>query len=175
MRWLRWLLVCVVFTAAMAASDNPGAEVLGRWVGGNWPLQGRTLDTEFGKAATLKGLSTCNWSPEHVFVICDEVVYVNNNPERNLGVYSFDPKSGKYRYVELTPQGAQPEVSELIITENGSRWEYRGEQEIKGKKIIFHTINVYRDVDHIDWWNEYSTDGGQHWARSAEGTEIRKQ
>ena len=158
----------------LAAQNKAGADVLGQWVGGQWPLEGKMLDTEFSKAATLKGVSKCAWSPDQIFVVCDEIVYANGKPERNLGVYSFDPKNATYHYAELTPSGKRPQVSELIISGDGKRWEYRESAEIRGQKLLFHTINEHRGTDMIEWWNEYSRDDGQHWTRTGGGTEKRE-
>ena len=162
-------LLCAM---CLAATDKPKSDVLGIWVGGSWPLEGKMLDTEHSKAATLTGSSSCAWSPEHVFVVCDEIVYVNGNPERNLGVYSFDKANDIYHYVELTPQGTRPIVNDLVISDDGKRWEYRGTSSAKG--VRYRTVNLHQDADHIEWWSEYSTDEGQHWTRMGGGTETRK-
>ena len=166
------LILCCSLT--LVAADKPTADVLGRWVGGEWPLEGKMLDTEFSHAATLTGMSRCAWSPDHVFVVCDEIVFADGKPERNLGVYSFDAQNASYHYLEVTPEGKRPQFSDLIISPDGSRWEYRGSGEVKGKKVLFRTINEHRDPDHIDWWSEYSTDDGAHWIRTGVGSEKRE-
>jgi hypothetical protein len=119
-------------------------------------------------------MSRCAWSPDHVFVVCDEIVHADGKPERNLGVYSFDPTNATYHYVELTPSGKRPSVSDLEITNDGKHWEYRDNAEIRGQKVLFHTINEHRGPDAIEWWNEYSRDDGQHWTRTGGGTEKRE-
>ena len=168
------VIVMMLVAGTAGAADKPGAEILGRWVGGTWPLEGKMVDSDFSKAATLKGLSTCNWSPEHVFVVCDEIVYVNGEPERNLGIYSYDKKSDTYHYVEITPEGRRPALNELVISADGNRWEYRGSSEVKGEKVQFRTINEYRSSDSIEWWSEYSKDQGQHWTKMGGGSEKRE-
>ena len=35
----------------------------------------------------------------------------------------------------------------------------------------FRTINEFRNPDHIDWWSEYSTDGGANWIKMGGGSE----
>lgn len=166
------LLLCS--SLPLSAADKPSADVLGSWVGGQWPLEGKTLDSEFRKAATLTGVSKCAWSPDRIFVLCDEVVYANGKPERNLGVYSFDPETAAYHYTEVTPEGQPPNVSELLISADGLHWEYRDSAEIKGQKVLFRTVNQHRGADSIEWWSEYSRDGGQNWTRTANGTEKRE-
>ncbi|HZD33478.1 MAG TPA: hypothetical protein VE779_17670, partial [Candidatus Angelobacter sp.] len=56
----------------LAAADKASAEVLGRWVGGKWPLEGKMLDTDYSKAITVTGVSNCGWSPDHIFMLCDQ-------------------------------------------------------------------------------------------------------
>jgi hypothetical protein len=40
--------------------------------------------------------------------------------------------------------------------------------------VQFRTINEFRNPDRIDWWSEYSTDGGAHWIKMGEGKETRQ-
>ena len=166
----------LLFTVSlpMLAADKPAAEILGRWVGGTWPLEGKMLASDLSKPATLSGESRCAWSPDHIFVVCDQEVLVDGKSERNLGVYSFDPKTSAYHYVELSPEGRRPQLSDLIISPDGNRWEYRGTEEVNGKTVQFRSVNEYAGPDHITWWSEYSTDGGQHFTKMNSGTETRK-
>ena len=55
----------------------------GRWVGGKWPLEGKMLDTDFSKAITVTGVSNCGWSPDHMFMICDQSLVVDGKPDRD--------------------------------------------------------------------------------------------
>ena len=167
------LIVCSAFPV-LAADPKPTADVLNRWVGGTWPLDGRMLDSDYSKAMTVTGVSNCAWSPDHIFVVCDQEVLVDGKSERNLGVYSFDPKTSAYHYVELSPEGRRPQLSDLIISPDGNRWEYRGTEDVNGKTVQFRSVNEYAGPDHITWWSEYSTDGGQHFTKMNSGTETRK-
>ena len=46
--------------------------MLGHWVAGKWPLEGKMLDTDYSEASTVAGVSSCAWSPDHVFMLCHQ-------------------------------------------------------------------------------------------------------
>lgn len=165
---------CLLPIALFAANSQPSADVLGRWVGGKWVGDGKLVVSEYSKAATVGGVTQCAWSPDHVFVVCDQAVTANGKPDRDLSVYAFDPGKGTYHMFGLSPSGERPRVTELTISPDHNRWEYLGKAEIGGKSVQFRTVNLFRDADHVDWWSEYSTDNSAHWVRMGEGKESRE-
>jgi hypothetical protein len=168
------LIICLFCGTLFAADAKPNAEALGRWVGGKWPLEGKMLDTDYSKAITVTGVSNCGWSPDHVFMICDQSLVVDGKPDRDLSVYVFDPDKGSFHFFGLSPNGDKPRSTDLIISADGTHWEYKSENEIKGKKVQFRTINVFRNPDLVEWWSEYSSDDGQHWTKMGVGSEKRE-
>ena len=166
------LILCC--SLPMFAADKPNGDVLGRWVGGTWPLEGKMLDSDYSKAMTVTGVSNCAWSPDHIFVVCDQSIMEEGKPSRELSVYVFDPESATFHFYGLSRTGGQPHTSDLTISADGNHWEYSGKNEIKGKTVQFRTINEFRNPDHIDWWSEYSTDGGVTWVKMGGGSENRK-
>ena len=169
------VLSCVLFSSLLAgAAAKAGNEALERWVGGTWPLEGKMLDTDYSTATTVTGVSKCGWSPDHVFMLCDQSLVVNGKPDRDLSAYVFDAESGKFHFYGLSPKGEKARTSDLDISADGKHWEYHNTSEIKGKKVQFRTINEFRNADHIDWWSEYSTDEGQHWTKMGGGSEMRE-
>src|SRR5450631_2951026 len=134
MKPLLLALISCYSLSMLAADPKPTAGVLNRWVGGTWPLEGKMLDSDYSKAMTVTGVSNCAWSPDRVFVVCDQ-----------------------------------------SIVADGAHWEYLSNTEVKGKAVQFRTINEFRTADHIDWWSEYSTDGGAHWVKMGGGSEKRVQ
>ena len=117
------------------AVDKANADVLDHWVGGTWPLEGKMLDTEFSKALTVTGVSNCGWSPDHVFMICDQSLLEDGKPSRELSVYGFDPDKGMFHFYGLSPEGGRPHSSEVVISADGNDWEYQNKAEIKGKMV----------------------------------------
>ena len=160
----------------MMAADNakPSADVLGRWVGGRWAGEGKLVDSEYSKATAVSGITQCAWSPDHVFVICDQDNTIGGKASRDLSVYAFDAENSSYQMFGMSPGDKHPRVTELSIGADHSRWEYLGKAEISGKAVEFRTVNVFRDDDHVDWWSEYSTDEGAHWIKMGEGKETRQ-
>ncbi len=104
-RVISMLLVCC--SLPLVAADKPNADVLGRWVGGKWPLEGKMLDTEFSKATSVTGVSNCGWSPDHVFMICDQSLMVDGKPDRELSVYVFDRDNATFHFYGLSPTGGR--------------------------------------------------------------------
>lgn len=157
-----------------AADSKPTAAIIGRWVGGTWPLEGKMLDSDYSKAMTVTGVSNCAWSPDHVFVVCDQAITADGTPSRDLSVYAFDPESSTYHFYGLSPSGERPRTGDVTISADGARWEYQSTTDIKGKPVTFRTINEFRNADQVEWWSEYSIDGGAHWVRMGGGSEKRQ-
>jgi hypothetical protein len=171
-----FLVALILYTCLplFAADTKPNADVLNRWVGGTWPLDGKMLDTDYSKARTVTGVSNCGWSPDHVFLVCDQSFVEDGKPSRELSVYVFDPEKATFHFYGLSPAGGQPHTADLTITPDGTHLEYSNQHEIKGKTVHFRTINEFRNSDHIDWWSEYSTDGRAHWVKMGGGSEQRQ-
>jgi hypothetical protein len=175
MLWKLIFTLCVLCSAMLAAdTSKPTADVLGRWVGGTWVGDGTLVDSDYSKAMPVGGVSNCAWSPDHVFMLCDQNNTVDGKPERDLSVYAFDPEKAAYRMFGMSPGSEKARATELTISADHNRWEYLGKAEIGGKTVEFRTVNVFRDNDHVDWWSEYSSDNGAHWVKMGEGKESRQ-
>ncbi|HEX8894796.1 MAG TPA: hypothetical protein VF783_15815, partial [Terriglobales bacterium] len=100
----RVLPVLVLFSSLpLFAADKANADALNRWVGGKWPLEGKMLDTDYSKAVTVSGVSNCGWSPDHVFLICDQSLVEDGKPSRELSVYVYDPEKETFHFFGLSP------------------------------------------------------------------------
>lgn len=167
-----FFLVCCAVSAA--ETSQPTADTLSRWVGGKWTGEGKMVDSDYSKGMAVGGVTNCVWSPDHIFVICDQNNTVDGKATRDLSVYAFDPEKSAYRMFGMSPGSERARVTELTISPDHNRWEYLGRAEIGGKSVEFRTVNVFRDNDHVDWWSEYSSDNGTHWVRMGEGKESRQ-
>ena len=165
-------LLCPLAAAADAA--KPTGDALSRWVGGKWIGDGKMFDSDYSKAMTVLGVTNCGWSPDHIFVICDQNNTIDGKTRRDLSVYAFDPEKGTYQLFGMSPGEKQTRMTELTISQDHNRWEYLGKSDLSGKEVEFRTVNVFRDNDHVDWWSEHSTDGGTHWVKMGEGKESRQ-
>ncbi|HTZ34012.1 MAG TPA: hypothetical protein VMH31_16245 [Methylomirabilota bacterium] len=173
MKKLGIVMMFAVMVGVADAADKAGNEALERWVGGTWPLEGKMVKTDYSEETTVTGVSKCGWSPEHIFMLCDQSLTVNGKPDRDLSVYVYDAESGKFHFYGLSPKGDRPRSTDLVISADGKHWEYQSTAEIKDKKVKFRTINEFRNPDYIEWWSEFSTDEGQHWTKMGGGSEKR--
>jgi hypothetical protein len=98
----------------------------------------------------------------------------NGGETRSLSVYSFGPKNGAYHFFGLSSEGGRPRAGDVSISADGAHWEYLTKAEIKSKPVWFRTVNQFLGSDKVEWWSEYSTDEGQHWTKTGEGTEKRE-
>ena len=169
------LFLLSLFSAQLFASDaKPGPDVLNRWVGGKWVGSGQFVDTDYSKANRARATTTCLWSPDHIFVICDQDVNFGGTPMHDLSIYAFDPKTARFYFYGVSLGTEKPRSPALDISENGERWTYSSTAEIQGKSVQFRTTNQFHGNDNIEWWSEYSTDGGKTWTKTGGGTESRQ-
>lgn len=170
-------LILILLTAGCAvlpaADTKPGGDVLGRWVGGKWVGSGEFVNSEYSKASKVGGVTKCDWSPDHVFVVCDQDVNFGGTPMRDLSIYAVDPKTGHFFYYSVTPQGEKPGSGTVEISSDGERWVYPGSYEKNGATIQFRTVNQFHGKDQVEWWSESSADGGKTWTRTGSGKETR--
>ena len=168
------LLLSLLSAQLFAADAKPGADVLNRWVGGQWASSGQFVDSDYSKANSATATTKCVWSPNHIFVICDQDINFGGTPMHDLSIYTFDPKTSRYYFYGLSLGNEKPRSTSLDVSENGERWTYSSTADIKGKSVQFRTTNQFHGGDHVDWWSEYSTDGGKTWTKTGEGKESRQ-
>ncbi len=167
-----FVLGCAV--ALFAADSSPSDSVLNRWVGGKWISNGQFVDSDFSKANKASAVTRCGWSPDHIFVICDQDVLFGGTPMRELSIYTFAPQTGKYYFYGVSWGEEKARNTALDITNNGELWVYSSTNDIKGKPVQFRTTNQFHGNDAVNWWSEFSTDGGKTWTKTGEGKETRE-
>jgi len=171
---VRVLLVIVCCLPMSAADSSLNADILNRWVGGKWVGDGQFVDSAYSKANKSSATSTCAWSPDHIFVICDQDINFGGMPLRDLSIYTFAPKTGKFYFYGVSLGQEMPRHTGLDITDNGGRWVYSSTDDIKGKSVQFRTTNQFHGNDTVEWWSEYSSDGGKTWTKTGSGKEVRE-
>ena len=168
------LLLFVGSTQVFAADAKPGADALNRWVGGKWVGDGQFVDSDYSKANKVSAVTKCAWSPDHIFVICEQDINFGGTPMRHLSVYTFDPKSSRFYFYAISLGEEKPRSTGLEITQNGDRWTYLSTDTIKGQAVQFRTTNQFHGNDLVEWKSEYSADGGKTWTKTGEGKESRQ-
>ena len=169
------VLLAFAFSSSLLSADSaPTADVLNRWVGGKWVSSGKFVDSAYSSANTASATTKCAWSPDHVFVICDQDIIFGGQPMHDLSVYTFATKTGKYYFYGISLGEEKARSTALDISENGERWTYSNTVDIKGKPVQFRTTNQFHGDNQVEWWTEFSTDDGKTWTKTGEGKEARE-
>ena len=97
MFWKLTFALCFLGCLLPAAeTPKPTADVLGRWVGGKWIGDGKLVDTDYSKAMAVSGVTNCAWSPDHIFVVCDQN---NTIAGRRSAIFRFTPSIRRRRTI----------------------------------------------------------------------------
>jgi len=166
--------VLALSLSASAADSSSSADALNRWVGGKWVGSGQFVDSAYSKANTATATTKCAWSPDHVFVVCDQDIVFGGQPMRDLSVYTYASKTAKYYFYGISLGEEKARNTALDVTDNGQRWVYLSTNEIQGKPVQFRTTNQFHGNDNVEWWTEFSTDGGKSWTKTGSGKETRE-
>jgi hypothetical protein len=156
----------------LAADTALNADVLNRWVG-KWTSTGQFVDSAYSSANKASAVTTCAWSPDHIFLVCDQNINFGGTSLRDLSIYSFAPKAGKFYFYGISLGEEKARSTGVDITENGDRWIYSSTSEIKGQSIQFRTTNQFHGNDNVEWWSEFSIDS-KTWTKTGEGKETRQ-
>lgn len=170
----RLLLLIGLSLSLWAADSATGADVLNRWVGGKWVGSGQFVDSAYSSANTASATTKCAWSPDHVFVICDQDIVFGGQSMRELSIYTFVPKSSKYYFYGISFGEEKARNTALEIADNGARWVYSSTNDIKGKSVQFRTTNEFHGNDSVEWRTEFSSDDGKTWTKTGSGKEARE-
>jgi Protein of unknown function (DUF1579) len=168
------LIFCVAVGASNAA-DTPQKSVtpletakLGAFLG-QWESEGKDYETVYGHARQITSKTSCNWSANGGFLICDQINQDSTGTSHNqLTVYAYNKKDGTYTYSTFQDAGAKPFTGTLKI--EGNVWTYSGGNfEQSGKKVRFQTVNVFTSSSVETFKVEFSENDGP-WTTSGEGT-----
>jgi len=169
------LFLVIACGLPLSAAETPlNADTLNRWVGGKWVGDGQFVDSAYSKANKSSAVTKCAWSPDHIFVICDQDINFGGMPLRELSIYTFAPKTGKFYFYGVSFGEETPRHTALNITDSGDRWVYSNTNDIQGKSVQFRTTNQFHGNDTVEWWSEYSTDAGKTWTKTGSGKETRE-
>lgn len=168
---IRVVAVTVAATAAALAplySNAAPIDELNRFAG-TWHSQGTFVENPYQKAGSATATTTCAWSIDHNFMICQQSVTMNGTPDSDLGIYSYDPVGNVYHFYNVR---ASRTTSSTILVD-GNTITYPFSFNDNGKNVTIRTLNVWQSADAYTWRTEYSTDGGTTWALMASGKSER--
>ncbi|MGB8518702.1 MAG: hypothetical protein WCD38_00895, partial [Candidatus Tumulicola sp.] len=77
-------LLCV----SVGAGARPGALDLLDKLAGTWQSSGTFVDSAYSKAGTATGTTTCAWSRDRYFLLCQQTVLINEKPDHGVAIYT---------------------------------------------------------------------------------------
>jgi len=155
---LMFLFLC---SLASAQADDP-TKKLGAFVG-KWKTEGAFTGSDNKVTSILE----CRWSPQGVFLICDQAVSMAGAIHHQLTAYSYNSKDGNYSYTTIADPGAKPTSGTVEI--KGNVWTYTSTFENNGKVTQIRTTNEFTDPATEVFMVESSSDGGATWKAVLQG------
>lgn len=155
-------------TVQTSTTNDPIAQ-LGAFLG-KWKATGEMKDTAYSKARPSISENTCNWSANHGFLICDQIIQSASGLRNDLSIYTYNEQEHAFAFFGLSRNDREPRATKLNI--EGNVWTYWDEESDKGKHISFRTTNRFTSPSTIVWRSEFSEDG-THWILMGEGQDTR--
>lgn len=149
------------------ADEQAATQKLGAFVG-KWQSEGTFFDTPYSKAGKVTSVIDCSWSPQHNFLVCEQLIADSGGKHTQLSIYSYNSKEGNYTISSMAGPGTEPWNGTVII--NGHIWSYPGGYEANGKKITIRTTNDFSVPGVETFQVQFSDDDGAHWVTTLKGT-----
>jgi hypothetical protein len=152
-----WLMVCVVGAGPLDQLDR---------LAGTWNMQGAFLRTPYSTAGPATATTTCAWSTDRLFMICQQHVTRSGKTDGDVTVYSYDDAKQEYKFYNI--HSADSTSATILI--NGDTITYPFAFTDGGQTVQIRTINAFKGTTFYNWRTEYSTDNGTTWIPMASGT-----
>jgi hypothetical protein len=130
---------------------------LGSWKGENKP----------GSSNNTNSTTSCSWSINGRYLICDQLIDQAGVRSNNLSIYSYDSLHDSYLLSLVGIPNTEP--FSIPITARGDTLIYSGSYMDNGKKIFTRTLNIFRNSSFYIFISQYSTDGDS-WTNTLEGS-----
>ncbi|HLX66936.1 MAG TPA: hypothetical protein VKR41_08060 [Puia sp.] len=112
-------------------------------------------------------VSSCQWSPNGSYLICDQQVTDRGTISNDLSIYSRDPDKDGYKLTVVGVPGMQP--FSIPVTYKGDEFYYLGSYTgDDGKKVYTRTVNTFLSPSSYTFKVQSSQDG-EHWTTSMQG------
>lgn len=147
---------------------DPALGQLDRLVG-TWDAPGTFVDSAYSKAGTARATTTCAWSGDHVFLICQQQVTTQAGTDDDVALYTYDPAGKTFRFYHVS----RTSTSGSTIAVTPSEIVYSGSFADGDKQVTTRTLNVWQSPQHYTWRAEYSLDGGKSWVLMGSGSATR--
>jgi Protein of unknown function (DUF1579) len=156
------LVIIIGRCMSLAQEDDPAKKLrafLGKW---------KSEATFTGSDNKVTSALECRWSPQGVYLVCEQVVKMAGGDHRQLTVYSYNAKDGNYSFATISDPGAKPASGTVQI--NGYVWVYSSSFEANGKTTQMRTTNEFTTPSTETFKTESSDDGGATWKTLLQGT-----
>jgi hypothetical protein len=165
-RFLGAVTIGLVFAALAATrATSAGVGELGRFLG-TWQSPGTFVDTPYSKASTVTATTTCAWSNDRVFMICQQSSVMNGKADHAVAVYTYDAAKDQYRFYNVGAKGGNGSV----IAVQGNTITYTDSFTDNGKPVTIRTLNIWESASLYRWRTEYTSDAGATWTLMGSGT-----
>lgn len=130
---------------------------------GTWQAHGNPDST--GKTPP-SAVTTCQWSANGQYLVCDQLVTNEGKQTNNLSIYSYKPDDDSYTLSLVGIPGMDP--FNVPVTYKGDEFIYSGEYTVEGKKTFTRTLNIFSSATEYIYKVQSSADG-INWTTHAEG------
>ena len=174
MRPIALLVVCALLAGSSLAiaAHRPSSDALDALAPfrGEWEGSGETYATPYSARGTSRAHTSCEWTRNHGFLLCDQMVHQNERTSNDLSIYTYDDSRHAYEFFGISRGAARARTPELTIA--GRTWTYASEFDDHGAHVRIRTVNDVQDTV-IAYRTEYTTDGGAHWVLMGKGASHR--
>src|SRR5258708_2747451 len=165
------LLVFVLVPLAMGqetkqpATQSP-VEKLGAFIG-KWEGTGEMVNSPFSKGGKNSGETNCAWSPNHGYLVCDQIVHLPEGTQNDLSLYTYNESDKSYAFFGHSRNDRNVRTPKLTI--EGNIWTYFVEFDDGPKHMRIRTVNEFKSASLVTWRSEFSEDG-TNWTAMGSGS-----
>ena len=166
------LLCAMVLCGGIAMAADSDArpaqlDLLDKLVG-TWHSSGAFVDSAYSKAGSATATTTCAWSRDRYFLLCQQTVLMNAKPDHGLAIYTYDDATSAYKFYNLDVS----RMGSTALTVDATSITYNGSFDDGSKHVLTRTTNVWDSPHGYAWRAEYSLDGGKTWVLMGSGKTL---
>ena len=173
------ITACALVASSAVLGSSRTAEPLAKldiWQG-SWKNVIRTMETPYSHASSVRSHSTCSWTPDHGYMLC-EYARDSGDPKQlieadHLSIFTYDDNAKSYKHLGVSKEY---KTLEEMASIDGNLWHYRYQLPIGGGKMLdlrdsYEFVNTNQRITRI----EVSSDAGRHWVLMSESVDTRSQ
>lgn len=90
--------LAAVLCVTIGADARPAAlDLLDKLVG-TWQSSGTFVDSAYSKVGTATATTTCAWSADRYFLICQQSVMMGAKATHDVAIYTYDDAAHAYKF-----------------------------------------------------------------------------